>query len=165
MNKRQTSLALGLILMLLAWQGIFPRNVKAVVNDLTLTGVPPNTVVKLTNETGEAEEKRTDDKGGIIVIPLEHRKWEGGSYTITITEEGGKQNSQPFLASFSNRKCLFAFPILYACRSPKHRQARRLEISPKDLSAVSWAGCWAAAVAEEAMARLCRYDLPIRSKL
>jgi len=94
MNKRQTSLALGLILMLLAWQGIFPGNVKAVVNDLTLTGVPPNTVVKLTNETGETEEKRTDDKGGIIVIPLEHRKWEGGSYTITITEEGGKQNSQ-----------------------------------------------------------------------
>src|ERR1700756_2967331 len=86
-------MALSLTLMLV-WQVISPRNVKAVVNDLTLTGVPPNTVVTLTSETGETEEKRTDDKGGIIIIPLEHRKWESGSYTVTITEEGGKQNSQ-----------------------------------------------------------------------
>jgi len=94
MKKRQTFVAIGLIFMLLAWHVIFSANLMAVVNELTLTGVPPNTVVTLTNETGETEEKRTDDKGGMIVIPLEHRKWESGYYTITITEEGGKQNSQ-----------------------------------------------------------------------
>src|ERR1700740_3139446 len=94
MNKRRISLALSLTLIAFMWQVISPRNVKAVVNDLTLTGVPPNTVVTLTSETGETEEKRADEKGGIIIIPLEHRKWESGSYTVTITEEGGKQNSQ-----------------------------------------------------------------------
>ena len=87
-------MATGLIFMLLAWHGIFSANLMAVVNDLTLTGVPPNTVVTLTNETGETEEKRTDDRGGIIIIPLQHRKWESGYYTITVTEEGGRQNSQ-----------------------------------------------------------------------
>ena len=30
-----------------------PHSASAVVNELTLTGMPPNTVVTLTNETGE----------------------------------------------------------------------------------------------------------------
>jgi hypothetical protein len=91
--KRNQILATASIFVFFALQIFFPAKLKAVVNELTLTGVPPNTVVSLKNETGETEEKRTDEKGGTIVIPLEHRNWEGGTYTITVTDEGGKQSS------------------------------------------------------------------------
>jgi hypothetical protein len=71
-----------------------PHIANAVVNELTLTGVPPNTVVTLTNETGQTEEKRTGDDGGSIVIPLTERNWEKGKYTVTITEKDGKTTAQ-----------------------------------------------------------------------
>jgi hypothetical protein len=63
---------------------VFADNAHAVVGDVTLTGLPPETSISLTNEkTGEKEERKTDDKG-VVVIPLGGRNWDrGGHYTVT----------------------------------------------------------------------------------
>ncbi|MBI2360138.1 MAG: hypothetical protein HYV04_14785 [Deltaproteobacteria bacterium] len=71
------------ILVFLLGTVLFSPQAQAVVGDVTLTGLPPNTIVSLTDEkTGQKEEGRTDDRG-VVVIPLGRRNWERGSYTVT----------------------------------------------------------------------------------
>jgi hypothetical protein len=62
---------------------VFPATAHAVVGDVTLTGLPPETTVTLTDEkTGQKAEGKTDDRG-VVVIPLGGRRWNAGSYTAT----------------------------------------------------------------------------------
>ncbi len=63
---------------------LFPGDSPAVVSDARLTGLPPNTVVTLTNDkTGEKVEGKTDDRG-IATFLLGDRNWEAGSYRVTF---------------------------------------------------------------------------------
>jgi hypothetical protein len=76
---------MGLVAMAAFWflAVAFPATVHAVVGDVTLTGLPPETTITLTDEkTGQKAEGKTDDRG-IVVIPLGGRKWNAGSYTAT----------------------------------------------------------------------------------
>ena len=62
------------------WTMSFPAIVLAVVSDVTLTGLPPDTTITLTDEkTGQKAEGKSDDRG-IVVIPLTGRNWGAGNY-------------------------------------------------------------------------------------
>jgi hypothetical protein len=79
---------------------LVPTKAVAVVGDVTLTNVPPNSIVSFTNETTqekvEIKTAERDDKG-MLVVPLGEKKWQPGSYTVTIKESGGRTVSQPIL--------------------------------------------------------------------
>ena len=62
------------------WVIAFAPAAHAVVNDVTLTGLPPDTTITLTDEkTGQKAEGKSDDRG-IVVIPLTGRSWGAGNY-------------------------------------------------------------------------------------
>lgn len=59
---------------------VFPPTAHAVVNDVTLTGLPPDTTITLTDEkTGQKAEGKSDDRG-VVFIPLSGRNWGSGNY-------------------------------------------------------------------------------------
>jgi hypothetical protein len=68
-----------------------PVKVHAVVGDVNLTGLPPNTTITLTDEkTGQTAEGKTDDKGA-VVIPLGGKNWGAGRYTLTARNTSIKE--------------------------------------------------------------------------
>lgn len=80
----------------------FPSWAQAVVGDVTLTGVPPNTTVIFTNETtGDKVEAKTDDRDdksndkGALVIPVGAKNWQAGTYNVTVKEPSGRTVSKP----------------------------------------------------------------------
>lgn len=74
---------------------VLPSKAAAVVTDATLTGLPPNTEVSLTNDTtGEKEEKKTDENGVVVIIP-EGKNWQPGSYTVGIQQPGREPVRHP----------------------------------------------------------------------
>lgn len=84
---------------------LFPGDSPAVVSDARLTGLPPNTVVTLSNEqTGETTEGKTDDRGTVVFL-LGGRKLEAGRYRATV---GGMSRSIQ-LKDGSNRIDLSGF--------------------------------------------------------
>jgi len=61
-----------------------PSTALAVVGDVTLMGLPPNTTITLTDEkTGQKEEGKTDERG-IVIIPLGGRNWQPGAYRLRV---------------------------------------------------------------------------------
>lgn len=93
--KRRIALFLSVGLpLLIANLALLPPEALAVVSDVTLTGLPPNTTVTLTNDTtGEKTEGKTDEKGDVIIV-LTGRNWESGTCTVTIREPEGKTISE-----------------------------------------------------------------------
>ena len=80
-----------------------PSTVFAVVGDVTLTGLPPNTSISLTNEeTKQTVEQKTDDNGTVI-IPLIGRDWQAGNHTVTCHVEGKPVTTSVLLRDGTNR--------------------------------------------------------------
>jgi hypothetical protein len=78
---------IGLLILAL----FIPIEVHAVVGDVNLTGLPPNTTITLTDaKTGQTAEGQTDDKGA-VVIPLGGKNWSAGQYTLTARNTSIKE--------------------------------------------------------------------------
>ena len=80
-TMRSISILFGFFMVVI----FIPARAFAVVGDVTLTGLPPNTSITLTNETTGAKEERKTDSWGTVVIPLTGKNWQSGSYTVTAT--------------------------------------------------------------------------------
>lgn len=83
--KHRGSIAASILAILFFLFGaiLFSPEAHAVVGDVTLTGLPPNTTVTLTNDaTREKTEGKSDNRGGLF-IPLGGKNWQAGSYTVT----------------------------------------------------------------------------------
>src|SRR3989338_4636716 len=80
-----------------------PPTAFAVVGDVTLTGLPPNTTVSLTNEeTKEKVEQKTDDRG-FVVIPMTGKNWQSGRHSVACQVDGKPVTSRIFLRDGVNR--------------------------------------------------------------
>lgn len=133
--------AVGIICTLL----IFADKAHAVVGDVTLTGLPPDTTITLTDEkTGQKAEGKTDDRG-IVVIPLMGRNWGAGSYTATARNPNmfpGTPSRRIELKEGSNRvdlSGLVPFASGYRPRVPQnvvdlHAGFRFFDLAPVDPS-------------------------------
>lgn len=72
-----------------------PSIAEAVVQNVTLTGLPPKTSVTLRNKKTNEEVKRETDDRGAVVIPLTGRNWDRGShYSVTATNSAMFQGSR-----------------------------------------------------------------------
>src|SRR3990167_8066267 len=108
---RSATLA-ALLLSLLS----LPSTALAVVGDVTLTGLPPNTTVSLTNEeTKEKVEQKTDERG-FVVIPMTGKNWQSGRHSVTCQVDGKPVTSKIFLRDGANRVDLTS--ITYSARRP-----------------------------------------------
>src|SRR3989338_11459561 len=75
----------------------FPSTALAVVGDVTLTGLPPNTTVSLTNEeTKDKVEQKTDERG-FVVIPMTGKSWQAGRHGVACQIDGKPVTSSIFL--------------------------------------------------------------------
>jgi len=110
-----------------------PSKLFAVVTDVTLTGLPPNTTITLTNEeTKERVEQKTDDRG-FVNIPLTEKKWQSGRHSVTCQAEGKPVTSKIFLRDGANRVDLTA--LTYSARPIDPAKAQRVDEALKKSSA------------------------------
>ena len=94
----------------------------AVVGDVTLTGLPPNTTLSLTNEeTKETVEQKTDDRG-FVIIPLTGKNWQSGRHSVTCQIDGKLVSSRIFLRNGVNRVDLTTLTYLARPLDPAKRQ-------------------------------------------
>src|SRR3989338_8203741 len=100
----------------------FPSTAFAVVGDVTLTGLPPNTAVSLTNEeTKEKVEQKTDERG-FVVIPMAGKNWQSGRHSVTCQVDGKPVTSRIFLRDGVNRVDLTALTLAARPLDPANRQ-------------------------------------------
>ena len=112
----------------------FPSKAFAVVGDVTLTSVPPNTTVTFTNDaTGEKIEAKTDERDdkGVMIILLGEKKWQAGTYTIAVREPTGRMVSQPVpLSDGPNQMDLSVILGTTAARQPSKETQKVEEKKP-----------------------------------
>jgi len=97
----------------------------AVVGDVTLTGLPPNTSVTLTNEeTKERVEQKTDDRG-FVIIPLAGKNWQSARHRVTSSVDGKPVTSKIFLRDGANRTDLTA--LTYSARPLDPAKAQKVD--------------------------------------
>ena len=105
----------------------------AVVGDVTLTGLPPNTAVSLTNEeTKEKVEQKTDERG-FVVIPMTGKNWQSGRHSVTCQVDGKPVTSRIFLRDGANRVDLTA--LTYSAKPLDPAKAKTVDEALKKSSA------------------------------
>jgi len=105
----------------------------AKVTDVTLTGLPPNTTVSLTNEeTKEKVEQKTDDRG-FVVIPMTGKNWQSGRHSVTCQVDGKPVTSKIFLREGVNRVDLTS--LTYSARPLDPANAQKVDEALKKSSA------------------------------
>src|SRR3990172_676047 len=110
-----------------------PSTALAVVGDVTLTGLPPNTAVSLTNEeTKEKVEHKTDDRG-FVIIPMTGKNWQSGSHSVTCQVDGKPVTSKIFLRDGVNRVDLTS--LTRSLRTLDPANAQKLDEALKKSSA------------------------------
>lgn len=110
-----------------------PSSSFAVVGDITLTGLPPNTTITLINEeTKERVEQKTDDRG-FVNIPLTEKKWQSGRHSVTCQVDGKPITSKIFLRDGANRVDLTS--LAYSARPLDLAKAQRVDEALKKSSA------------------------------
>jgi len=110
-----------------------PPTAFAVVGDVTLTGLPPNTTVSLTNEeTKEKVEQKTDDRG-FVVIPMTGKNWQSGRHSVACQVDGKPVTSKIFLRDGVNRVDLTS--LTYSTRRLDPANAQKVEEALKKSSA------------------------------
>lgn len=103
------------------------------VGDVTLTGLPPNTAVSLTNEeTKEKVEHKTDERG-FVVIPMTGKNWQSGRHSVTCQVDGKPVTSRVFLRDGVNRVDLTAFT--YSAKPLDPANAQKVDEALKKSSA------------------------------
>ncbi len=99
-----------------------PSPALAVVGDVTLTGLPPNTTVSLTNEqTKEKVEQKTDERG-FVVIPMTGKNWQSGRHSVACRIDGKPVTSRIFLRNGANRIDLTSLTLSARPLDPAKRQ-------------------------------------------
>ncbi|MBI2999667.1 MAG: tetratricopeptide repeat protein [Deltaproteobacteria bacterium] len=112
---------------------LFPPASFAVVGDVTLTGLPPNTTVSLTNEeTKQTVEQKTDDRG-FVVIPMTGKNWQSGTHSVTCQVDGKPVTSKIFLRDGVNRVDLTS--LTYSARRLDPANAQKVDEALKKSSA------------------------------
>src|SRR3972149_3626542 len=101
-----------------------PPTAFVVVGDVTLTGLPPNTTVSLTNEeTKEKVEQKTDDRG-FVVIPMTGKNWQSGRHSVTCQVDGKPITSRIFLRDGASRVDLTSLTHSARSLDPANAQKR-----------------------------------------
>lgn len=110
-----------------------PSTAFAVVGDVTLTGLPPNTAVSLTNEeTKEKVEQKTDERG-FVVIPMTGKDWQAGRHSVTCQIDGKPVSSRIFLRDGVNRVDLTS--LTHSARRLDPAKAQKVDEALKKSSA------------------------------
>src|SRR3989304_10416947 len=110
-----------------------PSTALVVVGYCTLTGLPPNTAVSLTNEeTKEKVEQKTDDRG-FVVIPMTGKNWQSGRHSVTCQVDGKPVTSKIFLRNGANRVDLTS--LTYSARPLDPANAQKVDEALKKSSA------------------------------
>lgn len=105
----------------------------AVVGDVTLTGLPPNTTISLTNEeTKERVEHKTDERG-FVRVPLTEKKWQSGRHSVTCQVDGKPVTSKIFLRDGANRVDLTS--LTYSAKPLDPAKAQKIDEALKKSSA------------------------------